>query len=278
MGYRQGMGVVYLVGGHGYVGSRIEPAARSLGDAATRLVVISREGDTRGGVPSQSFETLAGLLASSGPASVVWLLEQKHGEQKLLTSLLPAIEDSGSRVVFASTATVYGDRGDGLCDESTPIDPPSEHARSKADRERQLAGSGVRHCVLRLGVLYGPDETGRRVDRTLKMIRAGRESGTIRVTGAAHWRGWLHRDQAAHAFYRAAVGEHDGVFVVAGENHRLGDVARHAAELTGAAVVETDDPDPYSYRLDAGRARSAGLLDQRDDEALFAVMQGYAED
>lgn len=154
-----------VVGGHGYVGRRVAEAAASAGE----------------------------------PPTVVWLLDgAKHAELDRLQELL-GWAPAGMHVVLVSTCTVYGDQAGTACDETRALDVRTAHARLKAHAEAMLAASTLTWCVQRLGALYGVDDHGVRVDRVEKWVTAAATTGKVRVPDPAHWRGWLHRDQAARS-------------------------------------------------------------------------------
>lgn len=91
-----------------------------------------------------------------------------------------------------------------------------------------------------------------------------------------HWRGWLHRDQAARALYRAAATRSSGVFNVTTANLTFVQAVQVAAELTGAQIRAGSAPDPLSYRVDSSAAAAAGLLDELPGESIAEVTSAYA--
>ncbi len=261
-----------VVGGHGYVGSRVVDAAAEAGD---RVQVVSREGAARWGRSSVAWPDLAGVLAGRAPESVVWLLDgAKHAELDRLREFL-GWAPAGWHVVFVSTCTVYGDRGGAVCDEDQPLDVRTAHARLKAEGERLLADSPLSWCVARLGALYGVDERGVRVDRVEKWVTAAATTGAVEVPDPAHWRGWLHCHQAARALWRAGRDRVSGVFNVASADLTFGQVAGLAAAPFAASVVGGAEADLCDYRVDAGRARAVGLLDERPGEDLADTVAGF---
>jgi nucleoside-diphosphate-sugar epimerase len=271
----------FVVGGHGYVGCRVMAAAEADGDDP---VVVSRSGDTRRGTSSIAWADLERVLrGTAGAVSVVWLLDgAKDEEPRRLRSLVDwaasarlSEPSQSAHVVLVSTCTVYGDRGGGECTEDTPLDLVSEHARVKAECEQILAGSRLSWCVQRLGALYGIDDRRVRADRVQTWVTQARNEGVVRVPDPAHWRGWLHRDQAARALWRAARDRTVGTFNVASANLRFGDAVALAAAAFGARVVGADKPDPCNYRVDAGRARALDLLDERPGENLAATIRAF---
>lgn len=261
-----------VVGGHGYVGSRVVDAAAEAGD---QVQVVSRIGATRWGRASVAWADLAGVLAGRAPEAVVWLLDgAKHAELDRLREFL-AWAPAGTHVVFVSTCTVYGDRDGAVCNEDQRLDVRTAHARLKAEGEMLLADSPLTWCVARLGALYGVDGRGVRVDRVEKWVTAAATTGAVTVPDPAHWRGWLHRDQAARALWQAGRDRVAGVFNVASANLTFGQAARLAAVPFSASVVGEAGTDLCDYRVDAGRARAVGLLGERLGEDLAATVASF---
>ncbi|WP_131746332.1 NAD(P)-dependent oxidoreductase [Frankia sp. Cppng1_Ct_nod] len=267
------MNEVYVVGGHGYVGSRVVTEAGRGG-----VVVVSWAGDSRRGVPSLAWQEFLDHVESSGPCSVVWLLDGvKHAEPQRLDELL-AVASPEAHVVSVSTCTVYGARHDDLCGENEPVQLLTTHARLKAGCEQTLITSGRSWCVLRLGALYGIDDRGVRKDRIEKWVTQAAGHGTVAVPEPAHWRGWLHRDQAARALWRAASHRVTGLFNVASANLTFGQAARSAADLFGVSVESDGNPDPCSFQINATAARTCGLLDELAGEDLASATASFVAD
>jgi nucleoside-diphosphate-sugar epimerase len=80
-------------------------------------------------------------------------------------ALLAALRRRPRRLVYVSTSGVYGDRGGGFVDETTPIAPANDRARRRADAERRVRA--VRGCVLRAPGIYAHDRL------PLDRLRAG---------------------------------------------------------------------------------------------------------
>lgn len=87
-------------------------------------------------------------------------------------NLLAAARDGGvRRYVQQSIVFLYGDQGDRVVDESTPIAAAS-NISSAADMEEQVRSSSLDWCILRGGAFYGPG-TGAE-DRWREAAEAGR--------------------------------------------------------------------------------------------------------
>lgn len=272
MGNLAGMSQIFVVGGHGYVGTRIAVAAKDLG-GLTRAV--SRHGGTQFSIPSISWMEFLAELPSYDDARVIWLLDGANDDElDRLAELLGAV-NSDAAVVAVSTCTVYGNRGDELCTEGLERQLLAPHAKVKAAVEDALASAPITSCSLRLGALYGIDDRAVRPDRIETWVGEGRRDSVITVPDPDHWRGWLHRDQAARALYRAAANRTSGVFNVTTANLTFDQAVEPAARGTGAQVRAGSTPDPLSYRVDSSAAVTAGLLDELPGESIEAATDAY---
>ncbi|WP_322760621.1 NAD-dependent epimerase/dehydratase family protein [Frankia sp. Cr2] len=265
------MTLVYVVGGHGYVGSRVVHAAGGP-DAVT---AVSRDGATRHGVPSTSWPDFLDDLKRIHAPVVVWLLDgAKHDEHARLTELLVTRPDG--HLVLVSTCTVYGARGDLLCDENTPLDLRTGHARLKASCEAMLRRTTWTSAVLRLGALYGIDDRRVRADRIEKWVTQAATEHVITVPDPDHWRGWVHRDQAARALWRAANSQTPGVFNIASTNLTFAQAAHTSSTMLGAEITAAGEADACSYRVNSSVALARGLLDIEPDEDIEAATAAFA--
>ncbi len=264
---------MYVIGGHGYVGSRV--VADAVGQRLD-VEVVTRTGVPGLGRSSVAWPDLEALIQRQSHPSVVWLLDgAKHAETDRLAELL-SWAPRGTHVVAVSTCTVYGDQRGALCTERTPLQLVTPHARIKATSEQMLANSGLSWCVLRLGALYGIDDRGIRADRIQKWVTQAAQTGVVTVPEPSHWRGWLHREQAARALVRAASRRTTGVFNVASANMTFADAAGTAAGLFDASVESDGKPDPSNYQVDSTAARQCDLLDEHPAEDLPSCTRAFA--
>lgn len=74
-----------------------------------------------------------------------------------------ALENKVERVVFASSAAVYGDPVELPVREDAPLKPLSPYGESKLEAERlideELRGTGIDFAILRFANVYGPRQT-----------------------------------------------------------------------------------------------------------------------
>jgi nucleoside-diphosphate-sugar epimerase len=265
---------VFVVGGHGYVGSRVVTYGVESGASPQ---IVSRDGDTRNGRASLPWSEFIRRAANPEDAySIVWLLDgAKHNELTFLREVAKVLS-AEAHVVLVSTCTVYGDAAGQLCNEESPQQLTTPNAKLKAECEQLLLESLGSSCIQRLGALYGVDDRGVRADRVQKWVTQAAEQQVVTVPEPTHWRGWVHRDQAARSLYRAARDRVSGTFNVASANYTFGTAAGFAAHIFDATVQGEGKPDLCNYQVDSTAARAASLLDERPGEDLPTTARTYA--
>ncbi|THA82870.1 NAD-dependent epimerase/dehydratase family protein [Streptomyces sp. A0592] len=143
-------------------------------------------------------------------------------------------------LVFFSTVSMYGGPG-GAGDEDGPEVASTRYGQHKLDLERLVKASGVRHLVLRLGYVLGPDEPGFRLLTALvTQVLAGR----VRVQRGAR-RDMVHVADfttVVDALLRTGVCD-ETVNVASGDCVEVADVVRHLERRLGVTAQwqVTDD-------------------------------------
>lgn len=176
---------VLVVGGAGYIGSH---TAIALAEAGYRVVIlddlssgfhwaVSEFAHTIGDVRDRA--VLEEVFATHAPAAVLHLAARIEAGESVaqplpyyannvggLIDLLAACDRHGvDKLVFASTAAIYGDPADIPIPEEVALQPASPYGASKAACERILAdvaaASPLRYVALRFFNVAGADPTGR---------------------------------------------------------------------------------------------------------------------
>jgi len=187
-----------------------------------------------------------------------------------MENVLDAMRTLGiKRIVYASSAAVYGDEPSLPKRESSSLQPQSPYALSKVLNEVQAGmyerAFGLSAVGLRFFNVYGPGQTGDHpyasvIPRWIEAIRAGRP---ITVYGdGSQTRDFVHVRDVAGAIYQALMKDISGVFNVAsgketslkqlqqiimdnypdtfGVNHepsREGDILRSVADIGAARAA-----------------------------------------
>lgn len=185
-----------LVFGLGYCGTAIAASAVAAG---YRVIATSRT--PQGKQPPHGVELIAFDDAPDAVAAATHILEtaapDEHGDPALgrhqaALAAAPSLQWVG----MLSTTGVYGDRGGGWVDETTPPAPTGPRGTKRLDAERQWSTAFERCAVdlFRVAGIYGPGRS------PFAEIRAGRGR---RVDKPGHRFGRIHRDDIARAVLAA---------------------------------------------------------------------------
>ncbi|MEL7312126.1 MAG: NAD-dependent epimerase/dehydratase family protein [Pseudomonadota bacterium] len=160
-----------LIAGAGFTGRRI---AQSLIDAGQTVTVASRTPPAIAGATPlvldvdrpDSLETLSDRLRAPVDDLVYLIPPDRTAADasdldQRLNGVLHAASEKLNRVVLASTTGVYGDHAGGIVTEHTPLAPITARAKARVGAEKTLARFAtihdVRHTILRISGIYGPD-------------------------------------------------------------------------------------------------------------------------
>lgn len=105
------------------------------------------------------------------------------------------------RIVFASSAAVYGDTRPRALREDDDLGPASVYGENKAAAEAALVDSGVPTMLLRIFNVYGE----RFSDSLVTRLRSATADAPVRLHGWSRFvRDYVHGDDVAHSLVRAA--------------------------------------------------------------------------
>lgn len=270
-----------VTGGCGYIGSVLVPKLLARGydvrvvDAQwfgvnlaehPRLEVLKI--DVRGDVPLDGVEAaihLAGIAndpCGDLDARLTW-------DVNVLATLKLAEACVRARVrqfVFASSASIYGIKGNEPVKEETPFEPVSDYNKTKMVAERllvPLAGQMALQLV-RPATICGVSPR-QRLDVIVNMLTAqALEKGEIVAHtgqhGAALMRPHMHIEDVTDLYVWLL--EHPylrGAFNAASDNQTVGQTAEIIAEEVGATIAYSAVVDKRSYAVDFSKLTAAGF-------------------
>ena len=274
---------VLVTGGAGFVGSHI---AQALADDCTVRVIDDLSAGSRERVPDgvtyiegDLRDTGALVPAADGvdyvfhqaglssvPESVRRPLDSHGRNVEATLDVLEAARENDARLVFASSAAVYGDPETVPTAEDEPTEPTSPYGVDKlaADHYTRLYHDryGVETVALRYFNVYGPGQNAGVIDAFLDAARAG---DPITVEGdGEQTRDFVHVDDVVRANLAAATTDDVGraYNVGTGERTRIDDLAALVRELTDADVEirHTDARSGDIQHSCADISRARGLL------------------
>ena len=167
---RRYMANVLVTGGAGFIGTHL---CRFLYEKSHH--VISLDNNHTGEVPwdcitadvrdSLQFDGIDAIVHLAAQISVPRSIDNPDETLSVnvdgTSSIISSAESSGvKKIIFASSAAVYGDSDAIPIPESAPLIPQSPYAVSKIVGEELLRRSQIQTCALRFFNVYGPNQTG----------------------------------------------------------------------------------------------------------------------
>jgi nucleoside-diphosphate-sugar epimerase len=269
---------VAIAGASGFIGRR---AAAALTAAGHHVMPLRRE-DIATIHETTSYAGLAAIEAKN-PDVLVWAAGKREptleANKKIHAHALVDVMDyfSLARIVYLSSGEVYGDaplpyREDG------PTLSASDYAQAKLLGENAAMSSCERNAspedpaiatVLRLGLVYGPDQSPRMlIPRVVAALRANER---FPLTHGEQTRDLVFVDDVAHAIVRAVESANAGTYNIAsGSEARIRDVVEGIARaiatqqgtsasdllgLLGFGEVALRPDEAHRYVMDVSRAR-----------------------
>ncbi len=289
---------VLLTGGAGYIGAILTPKLLAAGHAVTvydacwyghapleacaddpRFTLIEadlRDGDElRRALADGSFDAVIHLAAiSNDPSSELDADLTREVNLLALEDLFGAAKQSGvRRLLYASSASVYGIKQTPDVTEDLPLEPITLYARYKAEGEQVLQGLiDDRFCgvAVRAATVCGWSPR-LRLDLTINILTShGINNGVIRVFGGEQQRPNVHVEDLTDLYVFLLGASRDKVqgqaFNVCRSNATVMELAQmiqgELGEGVEIAVVPTDDNRSYHLSNDK-LTRVLGFTPQR---------------
>lgn len=172
----------YLVtGGEGFIGSHIVDHAGAHSHDLKSGKDILDEAGLMEAMPGREgiFHCAAKILV---PESFDVPDEYYQVNVEGTASVIRAAESVGARIVFSSSAAVYGD-STSIVSETSPLSPKSPYAENKRDAEELLAESSIPHVALRYFNIYGPRQSTAYAAVIMTFIRKALANEDIVIDG-----------------------------------------------------------------------------------------------
>lgn len=260
---------VYLTGANGYLGGWL---VEELLGAGHDLYAVSARGELVHGY-GEDAERLAAadVVVHLGWYSVAGDAAPRLQDRSLamteglvqhldwLDRTMPLMSGQTRRLIFASTASVYGHNPHHECSEAHPVKPLCAYTRAKVAAEDLIRKLIPRHVIVRLGSLMG---RGRTRTKTDLLVNGCAVDGFVRrKIPMAHpdsYKPILHVRDAASLLRRLVEAPaRCGTLNAAAWSLPVADVATIAAAAAGAAVEVVPATCPErSIRLSCARLRS----------------------
>lgn len=313
------MGAVLVTGGAGYIGSH---AVKALADAGLDVVVLdSLVAGHRDAIPGAPFveadiadtaivrETIRRYQVTAVMHFAAFLSVSesvraparyyRNNVRHALALLDTLIEESVTRIVFSSTAAVYGDPVHSPIREDHPTQPINAYGQTKLIIEKALAHYASAYGLCSVSLRYfnaaGADPSGTigedhdpEIHLIPKALAAARDNGTIEIYGTDYptrdgtcERDYVHVSDLANAHVLALQRLEKGPLAAAynlgnGRGHSVREVIAAAERVTGQAVRQkTADrrPGDPAFLLASSQKARTELGWTPQFEGLDAIVQ-----
>lgn len=302
---------VLITGHRGYVGSVMAPLIRDAGHEVVGLDVDFYRGcdlvppadiptmdiDIRDITANdlRGFDAVVHLAALSndpvGNLNAGWT-EAINSDAARRTAAA-AREAGVRRFLFASSCIMYGLSEGGEVDETSPLNPQTDYARSKVTAERavsELASDSFSPVYLRNGTIYGVSPR-MRFDTVLNSL-AGWAATTGKITvlsDGTPWRPVVHVRDVSRAFLAVleapADTVHDQAFNIGADrlNYQVRDLARAVQRAVPGSelnILAAADADQRTYRTSFAKFARAfpEFRFERDADAGAAELSATLSD
>jgi len=289
---RRGTSRIAVLGADGFIGSQAMAAAQRAGASPLGFCVkdpwrLSGSGHRLARVPEGQWwakgflgeltDALAQvdallLLAYTPPPDRQIDAWEEHERAVNVTGaerILDLTRRHGVRLVFASSADVYGPAQPGRADEEVEPRPATPYARAKRAVESMLrqAAASSDACALRIATVYGPGENGQRAIPSF--IRAFLTGAKPRIHGpGTDVRDYVHVLDVATALVLAALVDPEPLQGSDGILNIGSGVGRSTSEVL-ATVASVMEAEPEAEHTPSTRAPSHLVLDpSRAEEVL----------
>jgi nucleoside-diphosphate-sugar epimerase len=172
-----------------------------------------------------------------------------------------------TRLIFASTCSVYGDNND-LLSEDSSTRPLSLYAGTKLRAEEHIENSDIQNYVIfRLGTLFGLSTPfGRiRADLVANILsfRACQQKD-ITVFGGDQWRPLIHVRDVGRIFAESVDDNYTGKIVLSHRNYKIVDIANQIMSSIDCGskliVTEAKFEDLRNYKVDNRKALNNNIM------------------
>jgi UDP-glucose 4-epimerase len=251
---------IVVTGASGFVGGALIRRLRARGVAATGVARTPAPGVTtvRHYADTPAGDVLVHLAESGDRARVA--AAGPAAEAQAADTLQTLLARGFRRVVYVSSAVVYGDRSTHPRRPDEAVEAVDAYTRIKLAGERAVAARAPSAAVARLANVYGPGMSGANVLSAVLAQIPGHGALTVRNEGPVRDFVWI--DDVAAALEAMATQPGSGTFNVgSGRGTAVRELARLALEAAGEggrAVASLEPPAGHSTLvLDVADTRTA---------------------
>ncbi len=286
---QQRPGVAFVTGAGGFLGGAVAEGLRRAGWRVVGLGHPTRHSGDSAGTPFVDGDidraSLTRALAPFGAPQLVFhaaggasvgasINDPAQDRDRTIGSLAPVLdflqsEAPDARLIYPSSAAVYGDAGDGPIGEGAAPAPASPYGRHKLEAERLIlaehAERGLDAVIVRFFSAYGPGLRKQLLWELAGRLAAGPAAVDLGGTGEEA-RDFLFVDDAVELVLRLAASEQAPLIVNggAGEAVTVRRMAETVRDAMGSAASirfsgKAREGDPRSLVADPGLSAALGF-------------------
>jgi len=252
---------ILVIGGNGYIGSRLMQQLLSLGRAATAVDNFLRPDAIRNAsypIVTSSYQDLD-LKMMAQFDDCVWLaghssVPQAVNDPKgaLRNNFFDLIELRArfrGRLIYASSGSVYSrDKPEECSEESHLANPSNIYDYTKTAFDLYVASQKIDAICLRFGTVNGPSTRLRGELMLNSMVKAGLDLGTVTLRNSRVWRPILSIDDLIRGLLAVIDSDcESGIFNLCSVNLTIGEYANAVAYLTNAKIEVLEDTPTYNF-------------------------------
>lgn len=173
-----------------------------------------------------------------------------------------------AKIIYASSASVYGQAEDRLCKETDELQPPVvEYDKQKQfiDRWAETQFYKRRLYGLRFATVCGYSPNPRNELMINSMVKSAQTQGIVRVTNSDSYRAILGLNDLCRAIY--AIIELDGpagFYNLASFNMQIGEIGKQVSDIFKCNLDSKKGQDKYSFSLDTTKFQETFNFEFRD--------------
>jgi nucleoside-diphosphate-sugar epimerase len=190
-----------------------------------------------------------------------------------------AVKCGVKRIIYASSASVYGIQKSEKVTEELELYPLSVYNKAKIAAERILLSYSekIKIQILRPATVCGYSER-MRLDVAVNLLTMqALKSNQITVLGGEQYRPNIHIEDMVMGYeYMIEREDLTGIYNLGFENLKIKDIAEIIARKTGAKINIEKSNDSRSYRLDSSKILATGFKPKRSVEyAINEITEKY---
>lgn len=256
---------VLVIGGNGYIGSRLMEQLLSMGRPATAVDNFIRPDSARNAsypIVTSAYQDLSlDFLAQfddcvwlAGHASVPQSVSDPKGAlRNNFFDLIDLRARFRGRLIYASSGSVYSrDKPEECSEESYLANPSNIYDYTKTAFDLYVASQKIDAICLRFGTVNGPSPRLRSELMLNRMVSDGLANGTVTVRNCRVWRPILFIDDLVRGLVTLIDSDcRSGIFNMCSVNLTIREYANAVAHLTKANVQVLEDTPTYNFIMSA---------------------------